>query len=83
MSAKSVSRHSTGHVAKSSVAKPVVVTIETAWKTPARTAASPSSIPNAQSWIVSATAAARLMTTYSRNSSSRAKSRGRALTTPR
>jgi hypothetical protein len=45
MSAKSVRRQSTGHVAKSRLAKPVVVMMETVWKTPARTAASPSSIP--------------------------------------
>ena len=57
ISAKSVRRQSAGQRAKSALAKPVVVMIETVWKTPARNAASPSAMPYAQSCAASTAAA--------------------------
>ena len=52
MSAKSESRRSDGQSAKSALARPVVVMIETTWKAPTRTAASPSAMPYAQTIAV-------------------------------
>ena len=56
---------------------PVVVMIETAWKNPARTAASPSAIPYAQSIAVSDAEARSASARYRRSSSSRTSARGR------
>ncbi len=49
ISATSVISASADQKLKSALAKPVVVIIETAWKTDSRTAASPSAMPSVQS----------------------------------
>ena len=59
ISANSVSSATAGQRAKSALAMPVVVTIDTVWKKAERTASSPVAIPSPQSITVSATVATR------------------------
>ncbi len=72
-----------GQSAKSTLANPVVVMIETTWKDAWRNAASPAAKPDAQISTVTIAVAATRIPRYSRSSSSRSAARGRLRTIAR